>query len=84
MTQSTTLRDQLRDHIFSELLTLAEQERPGDSENLFEHGLDSLKVMRLLVYIEEELGVRLPDHEITAERLSTVDSLVEWIESHRS
>jgi len=83
MASSPPLRESLRNYLFGELIVTEPERRPPDDANLFEHGLDSLRVMRLLVYIEEELGTRLPDHEITAERLSSVDSLATWIESHR-
>jgi acyl carrier protein len=43
----------------------------------------SLRVMQLLVFIEDKLGVMLPDHEVTPERIGTLKSLVEWTDSHR-
>jgi acyl carrier protein len=46
--------------------------------------MDSLRLMQLLVFIEQEVGVNLPDHEVTPERIGTVDSIVEWVGQHKS
>ncbi len=56
---------------------------PGDEANLFDHGLDSLRLMQMLVFVEEKLKVRLPDEEVTPERIETVRAISEWIDSHR-
>ena len=38
--------------------------------------------MQLLVFIEEKIGVNLPDHEVTEERIGSLSALVDWIQSH--
>jgi len=51
--------------------------RPGfdvDS-NLYESGLDSMAIMQLLILIEEEYGVALPESELTRQNFSTVRSV---------
>jgi acyl carrier protein len=77
------VRDAVRKYLFETLLLCPVEPWPADDANLFEHGLDSLRVMRLLVFVEEQLGVHLPNHEITRQRLGTIQALVEWIEQHR-
>ncbi len=77
-----TIRERLRDCIFGELIPTPADARPGDGDDLLDLGLDSLRIMRLLVFVEEKLGVNLPDHEVTSERIGSIDALVEWIESH--
>ena len=43
--------------------------------NLYESGLDSMAIMQLLILIEEEYGVALPESELTRQNFSTVRSV---------
>jgi acyl carrier protein len=76
------LRDQLRQGLFTALIPLPPERWPDDDANLFNLGLDSLRVMRLLVFIEQKLGVVLPDAEITPETIGSVSALRQLIEKH--
>ncbi|HPF39750.1 MAG TPA: acyl carrier protein [Phycisphaerae bacterium] len=76
-------REKVRDYIFETLLPTPTDSRPGNDANLFDFGLDSLRLMQLLVFVEQSLGVNLPDHEMTPERVETIDAIVEWIGEHR-
>ena len=49
----------------------------GIAEDL---GADSLDVVELLMAIEDEFGVEIPDEEI--ENIKTVDDLVKYIEAN--
>jgi acyl carrier protein len=40
--------------------------------NLYDSGLDSMAIMQLLILIEEEYGVSLPESELTRQNFSTV------------
>lgn len=76
-------REQLRDYLFGTLMPIDREKWPGDEANLFDHGLDSLRLMQMLVFVEERLKIRLPDEEVTPERIETVKAISEWIDSHR-
>jgi acyl carrier protein len=76
--------DRIRQYLFGTLIPTPAGSWPGDDADLFEQGLDSLRVMQLLVFIEQQLGVKLPDEEITPERISTVASLTELVDVHRT
>ncbi len=52
---------------------------PADDADLFASGMDSLRLMQLLVFIEQKIGVQLPDHEVTPERVASINSIVEWV-----
>lgn len=80
---ATHTRQQLRDYLFGSLIPTPADSQPDDRADLFQHGMDSLRLMQLLVFIEQDLGVKLPDDEVTQERLSTVNSIVEWVDRHR-
>lgn len=47
----------------------------GVDSSLYEAGLDSMAIMQLLVLLEEEFGVVLPDSDLTQHNLSTVRHL---------
>ena len=47
--------------------------------NLYDAGLDSMAIMQLLVLIEEEYGVALPDGDLTRHNFSTIHRLAELI-----
>lgn len=74
------VRDVLRGYLFGTLIPTERNAWPSDDADLFEAGLDSLRVMQLLVFIEEKFGVHLPDHEVTPERIGSIESLSSWIE----
>jgi len=69
-------REKLRAYLFVELIPLPAGEWPADDENLFALGLDSIGTMRLVAFIEEELGVRLAEESIVPETLGSVGSLL--------
>jgi len=74
----------VREYVFGALLPTPEADRPGNDANLFDLGLDSLRLMKLLVFVEEAIDVVLPDHEVTPERVETIDALMAWVDEHRS
>ena len=54
----------------------------SDDINLFENGLDSLGILRVLTYIEEELGIEIPDEELMSENLDTINKLVKIVNKY--
>jgi len=60
----------------------SKQVLPGD--NLLETGvLDSLGLMQLVVFIEEKLGVKVPDEDVVIENFTSVDALTAYLERAR-
>lgn len=51
----------------------------GVDSSLYEAGLDSMAIMQLLVLVEEEYGVSLPEGDLTRHNFSTVRHLAEVI-----
>lgn len=76
-------REQLRQYLFTSLIPTPPAQWPADDVDLLDRGLDSLRVMQLLVFIEREMGVNLPDHELTPERVGSVAALSDWIDERR-
>lgn len=73
---------QLKKFIFDELVFVDQPEQFGDDEDLLEAGLDSMGIMRLVLFIEQEFGVVLPDNEIVPENLRTLNAVQNWITRH--
>ena len=61
-------------------LDLDEDKVTGESCIAEDLGADSLDVVELLMAIEDEFGLEIPDEEI--ENIKTVDDLVKYIESN--
>ncbi len=78
------MKAQLRDFIFQELVFVAEPDNFGDDDNLLEAGLDSMGIMRLIMFIEEEFKVTLPDEEIDPDNVESFNALEQWILRHKA
>lgn len=78
------MKKQLRDFIFQELIFVAEPDRFGDDDNLLDAGLDSMGIMRLVMFIESTFGVTLPDTEIEPDNVQSFNALEQWILRHKN
>lgn len=67
--------------IFADQLGLEESEIKMESLMADDLGADSLDVIDLLMSIEDEFSVEIPDEEI--ENLKTVGDLVKYIEANK-
>jgi acyl carrier protein len=77
------MHQQLKSFIFSELVFVDDPDGFGEEDDLLDAGLDSMGIMRLVLFVEEELGVTLPDNELEPENLRTLSRLENWIKSHQ-
>lgn len=66
--------------ILAEQFDVEEDKVTADTDLQEELGADSLDVVDLLMSIEDEFGVEVPDDEI--ENIKTVGSLVSYIEAN--
>ena len=77
------MNNELKEFIFNELVHTADEAAFSDDDDLLEAGLDSMGIMRLVLFIEEKFGVTLPDEEIEPDNIQTVNRITAWIERHR-
>ncbi|HJQ77144.1 MAG TPA: acyl carrier protein [Acidimicrobiia bacterium] len=78
---SAVIRDALRDFIGRELM-IGEDTPISDDDGLLVEGIiDSLGVVRLVGFIETELGVRIPPEEVIVENFATIGALADHITS---
>ena len=52
------------------------------SQDLFDNGLDSLGVLRLLAMLEYEFSIVIPDEELVLENFQTPKNLVDLVEKY--
>lgn len=78
------MKKKLRDFIFQELVYVSEPDQFTDDDNLLEAGLDSMGIMRLIMYIENEFGVTLPDTEIEPDNVQSFNALERWVLKHKN
>lgn len=70
----------IRDYVTKELLYDRNLEHLGDDDSLLGPGLlDSIAVLRLVGWLEEEFGVTLLDDEVLPENLESVRRLGELV-----
>ena len=67
-------------HIIVEQLGVDEAEVKAAAHFVDDLGADSLDVVELVMALEEEFGLEISDED--AEKLTTVEQAVEYIESH--
>jgi acyl carrier protein len=78
--KEASVRDQLRQFILEELASAKGISQFTDDESLMANGvIDSLGVFRLVTFLEENFGVRVGDEEITADNLSSVDTIEQLV-----
>lgn len=73
------MKKKLRNFIFEELIFVADPKQFSDDDDLLEAGLDSMGIMRLIMFIEDKYGITLPDTEIEPENVQSFNALEQWI-----
>jgi acyl carrier protein len=67
--------------IIVERLSVEEKDVTKESSFIDDLGADSLDTVELVMALEEEFGLEIPDEE--AEKIVTVGDAVKYIESHK-
>jgi acyl carrier protein len=77
-----------RDTLEQQLIALISErllETPArfDTESdLYQHGLDSMAIMQLLVLLEDEYGVAIPESALTRKNFASVRQLASLVGDH--
>ena len=73
-------KDQLRNYIFSELARNNYSKNLSDEDSLIENGvLDSVAIVQLLSFIENNFGTIIDDEELIPENFETINSMCSLI-----
>ena len=52
------------------------------TQNLFNLGLDSLGVLKLVTLIEDELKIEIDDNDLTIENMSSVNAVIKLVNKY--
>jgi len=77
------IKQKIRDFIFRELIFVDNPAQFSDDDDLLEAGLDSMGIMRLIMFIEDQFGITLPDNEIEPDNVKSFNALESWILRHK-
>jgi acyl carrier protein len=81
MSEVQTISNQIRDFILKKF-PLARKRGVKESDLLLESGvLDSLGVLELVHFIEQEFKVQVSDEELVPENFQSIDRLVSFLQS---
>ena len=84
LTNQQTLKDQIRDFVRENLAAPKGITSFTDDESLTGSGvIDSLGILRLVGFLEENFGVRVGDEEIAAENLQSIDVIEQFVLSKK-
>ena len=73
------MKEKLKTFIFAELIYHEDPASFGDDDDLLEAGLDSMGIMRLIMFAEKAFDVTLPDTEIEPDNIQSLNALEKWI-----
>jgi len=77
------MHDQIKTFITQEIVQLENPEHFSSDDDLLAAGLDSMGIMRLIMFLEKTFGVTLPDNEIEPDNIQTLNYIVKWVERHQ-
>jgi acyl carrier protein len=79
-----TTEQQIEQFILNEVLMSARGKRLDYDESLLDSGiLDSLSLLRLIAFIQDELGVEIDVEEIVPDNFQTISAAARLVESKR-
>jgi acyl carrier protein len=74
--------DTIRDFIIQEILHQSQWDLLSNDDQLVESGIiDSLGVMTLLSFIEQNFSINVPDNELTPDNFASISAITALVES---
>ena len=74
------LQRRIRDYVTTELLYDRDASTLGDEDSLLGPGLlDSVGILRLVAWLEEEFGIRIPDEDVVPDHVESVRRLADLV-----
>jgi len=77
-------QDNIRDFIINELRWPGDHSQLTNDFNLLENGvIDSLGIYKVVAYVQDDLGVEIPDDDLIVENFETIDAISNMVERAR-
>ena len=85
MTQPTATEIRIRDFLIQEVFYDRELRDLPVDDNLLEKGLlDSLAILKVVTFCEEEFGVAIPDQDVLPDHMESVRAIAALVERVRA
>jgi acyl carrier protein len=87
MNTSTPLKTQIRAMLVQDLMLQITPEEIGDDQPLFgpgSLGLDSVDALQLVVALDKNYGLKIPDAAVARKTMQTVNDIAAAIEAHQA
>ncbi len=82
MAETAAIETQIRDYINQNILFGDDTIKYSDDDSFLEEGIiDSVGVMELILFVEQQLGVIIEDHEVTPDNFDSVNRLSAYVRS---
>ena len=78
------MKDRLRCYIARDLMDADEESLSDDADLLNDNLIDSIGVMSLMTFIEDEFDIHVPPEDVTIEHFSSVNTIHAYLERRRS
>jgi acyl carrier protein len=76
-----TTEERIRQFIVRELLWEGAPEDLGDDTSLIDSGvIDSLGIVKMVLFLDSEFGIKIPDEEILPTNFDTIRALSSFVE----
>jgi acyl carrier protein len=80
-----SIKQQLRHFVLTNYLFTEDESRLGDSQSLMQSGaMDSTGILELIMFLEEQYGIKVNDDEMVPANLDSVDNAVAFVERKRA
>jgi acyl carrier protein len=76
-------RTALTTYIKQEIMRNPKANLRGDEDLLGAGILDSLAILQLVAYIEDEFGFKIPDEDVVFENFQSIDALAGYLENQK-
>jgi acyl carrier protein len=75
-----TMKQRIKDLILKRVMTC--KENLSETLMLREQGFTSLMFVELILALEEEFGIEIPDEDLTPDHFSSIRKIAEYVQSH--
>jgi acyl carrier protein len=72
----------LADYIQNEILHGRKVSLKEDEDLLSSGILDSLSILRLVAFVEEKFGIRVPDEDVVYDNFQSINALADYLQQH--